>query len=101
MSPTIGGMIRIDLSSLHNAPNEDHLAGRAIQALANVPSGARIELVVAPKQIVPWSIAEVRCTPAGELVVVCSDPDTVFVWVTAIRTGDRLAAYDARLRRVA
>ena len=94
MSPALGGLLRLDVAQFHTTPNEDHLAARLIQQLEHVPAGARVELIVAPRQIVPWSIHEVMRSPAWSVTVVCSDADTITAWNGAIRAGDRWTALE-------
>lgn len=79
----IGGSVAIDLRV-----EDDHKIDRLIQGAASAPAGAEVAFSVRPRQFTPyWSIGYLRVHGAhlGAITVHCSDPDTIKLWVLALR----------------
>ena len=79
----IGGSLAIDLRI-----DDDHKVDRLIQQAAHAPAGADVAFSVRPRQLTPyWAIAYLRehGTHLGGITVHCSDPDTIKLWVLALR----------------
>lgn len=79
----IRGSLAIDLRI-----RDDHKIDRLIQQAAHAPAGADVVFSIGPRQLTPyWSIAYLREHGAhlGAVTVQCSDPDTIRLWVAALR----------------
>jgi hypothetical protein len=82
----VTGAIRIDLRV-----DDEHDVKRAIQNAAYSPAGAEVEFLVAPHQWPGWegiTFLRAHGDHLGRIRINCSDPETVRIWVMAIRGED-------------
>ncbi len=83
MLPVVSGLVRVDVSTMTDERDVD----RAVQAIAELPSGARVEIVVRAGQIIPRAAFWLRleAPQLADINVVGPDGHTTGAWVRAMR----------------